>query len=190
MADSNSTEIEIWKPVFGFHGLYEISNFGRVKSFYNNRYSPNDQKHPTKLKILRPRKTNKGHLIVYLCKNKIRKNVRISHLVLTAFVGQRPNDKMHACHFPDTNVTNNRLNNLRWATASENERDKIICGTSNRGERHGMSKLVPTDIERLYDLRKNGCTQTETAKWLFISNACVSLIENGHRWSHHSVVSD
>lgn len=35
---------------------------------------------------------------------------------------------------------------LSWKTRSENEMDKVEHGTSNRGERHGMSKLTSEEV--------------------------------------------
>ena len=43
-------------------------------------------------------------------------------------------------------------NHLRWATRSENELDKIVHGTSNRGSRHGVSKLVESDVIQIRNL--------------------------------------
>src|SRR5665213_580550 len=49
------------------------------------------------------------------------------------------------CH-SDGNRLNNSDANLRYDSRSGNELDKIQHGTSNRGERHGLSKASPTDI--------------------------------------------
>lgn len=47
---------EIWRDVIGFEGLYEVSNYGRVKSLYNNI-------------ILKQGKNNNYYWLVILCKN-------------------------------------------------------------------------------------------------------------------------
>ena len=61
---------------------------------------------------------------------------RVHILVLEAFVGPKPSPKHVGAHAPDRNPANNRLNNLRWALPTENERDKKEHGTHRGGGRH------------------------------------------------------
>ncbi|CAN5951037.1 unnamed protein product [Sphagnum jensenii] len=49
---------------------------------------------------------------------------KVHSLVLETFVGPRP-EGMEACHFPDSDPSNNKLQNLRWDTHSENVRDRF-----------------------------------------------------------------
>jgi hypothetical protein len=49
---------------------------------------------------------------------------QVGRLVLLAFVGLPPSPDHHACHYPDTDPRNNKLENLRWDTPSENAKDK------------------------------------------------------------------
>ena len=51
--------MEIWKPVIGYEGLYEVSNHGNVKSLPKVRGYVK-----SKEKIIRPFKNNGGYLIV------------------------------------------------------------------------------------------------------------------------------
>jgi len=53
----------------------------------------------------------------------------VHRLVLTAFTGPCPTG-LEACHFPDTNPSNNYLENLRWDTRSANQKDAVRSGTS------------------------------------------------------------
>lgn len=53
----------------------------------------------------------------------------IHQLVLEAFVGACP-EGMEARHFPDRDTSNNRLENLRWATHQQNIDDKKFHGTA------------------------------------------------------------
>lgn len=72
-------------------------------------------------------------------------------------------------------------NHLRWATAAENEADKLLHGTSNRGERHGMAKLTE-DAARQIKALKGVVTQRGTAKMFGISRGAVSDIWTGRTW--------
>lgn len=71
--------IEIWKNINGYEGLYQVSNFGKVKSFQDNFYRHRD-------KILKQYKDNHNYLMVALNKNKIRKTAY-------GFIWRFPNEK-------------------------------------------------------------------------------------------------
>jgi len=113
---------EQWLPVFGFEDLYEVSDLGRVKSL-GRPYCNGVRSFPPL--ILRPGPSNYGHLSVVLMPG--RKTHMVHRLVLEAFVSPRP-PGMDTCH-RDGDPTNNRLDNLRWGTRSENIRDAVRHGT-------------------------------------------------------------
>ena len=69
---------EIWRWIEGYENLYQISNFGRVKSFPNS--------HHKNAKILKPAIQNVGYLQVYLYKNGKGKYFKIHRLVAQAFI--------------------------------------------------------------------------------------------------------
>ena len=105
--------MEIWKPVLGFEGIYEVSNHGRVKTVATQR-------------IRKPSRCNDyGHLGLLLTRDHRAYSRRVHCLVLEAFVGPRPSG-MQACHAPDDDPTNNHLDNLRWDTASGNAQDRKL----------------------------------------------------------------
>lgn len=102
-------ENEIWKVVDDFPN-YEISNFGRIRS----------KKHG----ILKPQKTSSGYMTIILYARQkfaptLVKSARIHRLVLHAFNPIDNEDKMQVDHL-DYNRANNKLSNLKWATASQN----------------------------------------------------------------------
>ena len=99
-------ELEIWKPVPGYEGLYEVSNLGNVKSLRRNR-------------IMSPHHHDKagGHLTVALT-NWHRKDCLIHRLVWEAFNGPIP-EGFEVNHI-DENPKNNRLDNLNLLTHKEN----------------------------------------------------------------------
>jgi len=107
---------EIWKPIAGYEGLYEISNCGKIKSLHHN-----------KERILKLNKHRDGHLLIKLCKNNIYKSFFVHRLVLEAFVGLCPLEM--ECRHLDGNPENNRLDNLKWGTRSENVKDSIKHNT-------------------------------------------------------------
>lgn len=119
-------EGEIWKPIIGFEGLYEVSNMGRVKSLHywgGNRVS-----------IMKPKK-NERYVSIMLCKNGIHKTKLVHRLVYEAFVATLPKYKRTGCgndiyviNHKDENKHNNRLENLELVTHKQN----INYGTAKK----------------------------------------------------------
>lgn len=118
-----SVTTEIWKDVPGYENSYAVSNFGRVKSLARRvrLWTPNagELTRAVAERILRPGPQKKsGHLTVSLG----RRNSRMVHqLVLAAFAGPCP-PGLEVLH-RDGNPANNRLDNLRYGTRSENLED-------------------------------------------------------------------
>ena len=98
---------EIWKPIRNYEGLYEVSNFGRVKSL--------NYKRTEKEGILKPRTDKDGYLITSLGRGK---TVKIHRLVAEAFI-TNPENKPCVDHINKIR-NDNRAENLQWATISEN----------------------------------------------------------------------
>lgn len=106
-------EPEFWAEIEDYEGLYEISDLGRVKSYWINK---------TEGEILRPLKDGGGYLFVVLFKNRVRKMMTIHRLVGEAFL-TNPENKPTIDHF-NRIKTDNRACNLRWATMSEQNQNK------------------------------------------------------------------
>lgn len=71
---------------------------------------------------------------------------------------------------------------LRWATPSENQMDRVLHGTSNRGQRNAQSRLTERDVRAIR--RAVGTTsQTALARQYGVSDATVSLIVNRKKWA-------
>ena len=85
----------------------------------------------------------------------------------------------HSCGRGDDGCLN--PNHLRWATAAENEADKLLHGTSNRGERHGMVKLTEDEVRTVRAL-KGKMSQRAAAKALGYTRGVVCDIWTGRTW--------
>ena len=123
---------ELWKPIEGYEGLYEVSNLGRVKSL--ERFDRLGRK--VKEKLLKPKKTENGYLRVNLCKNGIKKPFYVNRLVYSAFVEEIP-EGLQVNHI-DENKENNSVENLNLMTPKEN----INWGTHNARMAAAKSKPV------------------------------------------------
>lgn len=105
--------LEIWKDIPNYEGLYQISSYGRVKSFYKKEriLKPSIQHFKYKSKNYKREK-------IELSKNSIRKSFKIHRLVAQTFI-PNPDNKPQVNHI-DGNPLNNNVNNLEWCTNQEN----------------------------------------------------------------------
>ena len=74
-------------------------------------------------------------------------------------------------------------NHLRWATHTENEKDKIAHETSPRGERHGRAKLKEHQVREIRQLAGN-ISQRAIARSFGVGQQLISLIVTRKLWSH------
>lgn len=99
--------VEVWKPVEGYGGLYEVSNYGNVMSLQHGK--------PRLLKLL---PTPFGYLRVHLHRNGFVRDYFVHRLVAMHFL---PNpDCLPQINHKDECKTNNRVDNLEWCTSSYN----------------------------------------------------------------------
>ena len=125
--DSNTkNSIEVWKQIAGYEGKYEVSNQGRVKSLDRIVYGKDGRRMVVKGRYLSQSPMKIGYVSASLWKNNVEDQRLVHSLVLEAFVGPRPNG-MEVRHL-DGKRNNNRLENLRWGTSSQNELDKQLHG--------------------------------------------------------------
>lgn len=111
-------EGEVWKPIKGYEGLYEVSNMGRVLSLSYMR---------TNKKNLIKQKNNKGYLSVVLSKKGKTKHFNVHRLVYEAFKGKIPEynrhekgEKQFVINHLDENKHNNRIENLELTNQRKN----------------------------------------------------------------------
>lgn len=104
---------EIWKDIKGYEGLYQVSTFGRVKSFCRRKRASCPEEY-----ILRHAVNNRGYHQVMLYKNGSKKKFLVHRLVAQAFI-ENKNNFPHINHI-DENIENNSVENLEWCTAKYN----------------------------------------------------------------------
>lgn len=118
---------EEWRPIPGYEGCYEVSSIGRVRSLPRWRSVGSGRRLcPPEIRLLKPYQDRNGYLRVGLSGPQTSRSTPIHRLVLSAFVGPCP-PGMQACHRNDI-PDDNRIENLRWDTASANTFDKIANG--------------------------------------------------------------
>lgn len=103
---------EIWKDIKGYEGLYQVSNFGKIKSLSKNNYNYGENG-----KILKGI-NNKGYLRVSLSKNGKAKLYSIHRIVAETFIDNIYN--LPCVNHIDENKMNNRADNLEWCSIEYN----------------------------------------------------------------------
>lgn len=106
---------EEWKDIEGYEGLYQISNYGRVKSL---NYKRTGQE-----KILKLSKDKKGYFVINLSIKGKTKVFKVHRLVAKAFI-PNPENKPNVDHI-NTIRTKNEVWNLRWVTQKENNNNEL-----------------------------------------------------------------
>jgi len=112
-----------------------------------------------------------------------KKNVLVCRLICEIKYGKPPTDKYdaaHSCGKGKEGCVN--PNHLRWATKEENEADKIIHGTTNRGERHGLSKLTKKEVVEIKKYILQGRTDGFLSKNFGVTRSCINSIRKGKSW--------
>lgn len=142
-------EQEIWKPIKGYEGLYEISNLGIVR---------NKRKQIRKLT-----KDKYGYMRLSLCKNGKHKGYTLHRLLMDAFV-ENIDNKPQIDHI-DGNKLNNSLSNLRYVTQKENLNNPNTkgAGWKNNNKDYIVSKILNTRI-------KNGCKYAPMTIYAYNTN--------------------
>lgn len=106
---------EVWKPIPGYEGLYEVSNYGRVKSL--DRYVTRKGKAGGKTvygKIKDFGKNNRGYLMVNLYKGNKAKYRSVHRIVAEVFVHNDDPAVKTIVNHKDEDKTNNHADNLEW----------------------------------------------------------------------------
>lgn len=169
---------EEWLQISGYEGLYEVSNYGRVKSL--NYLGHN------KIQILKYGKDKKGYLFVILQQKGKKRTFKIHRLVATAFL-ENPENLPQVNH-RDEDKHNNYIGNLEWCNNYYNAH----YGTAidRRVEKQINGKLSKSVLQ--YDLYGNFIAEfpsaSEVKRQLGFSQVCISRCCRGERKSSHGYI--
>lgn len=164
---------EIWKDVVGYNEQYQISNTGKVKSYFKTTGE--------KFRKIIIDKDGYGTVNLYY-KNK-GKQEKVHRLVSKAYI---PNpDNLPEVNHKDGDKSNNNDWNLEWCTSSYNQRHALDnkLKIPLMGEKHSMSKLKECDVLYIRS-HMNKFSQKELSMKYDVSIATISMIISKKRWSY------
>lgn len=168
---------EEWRPVpvAEYSDHYEVSNLGRVR---RTKVVPGCRAG----RILTASPDRRGRLTVHMCANHAPRRFPVHILVLTAFVGPRPDDLV-GCH-NDGDRANNRLSNLRWDTQKENIADIRRHGRVLDGEKNHRARLTDDSVRSIKERIRSGERHGTIAADYSVAIATIHHIASGRNWSH------
>lgn len=137
---------EIWKDIEGYEGLYQVSNLGKVRSLdriVEANYSYGTVYKPLKGKEIKLCLDGQGeYLQVHLHKMKKDRAMLVHRIVAKAFINNPDNKK--TVNHKNGIKTDNRVDNLEWATQSENCKHAYRTGLSQDWATGKFGKDNPT----------------------------------------------
>lgn len=129
-----NTQEEIWKDIPNYEGIYQISNFGNLKSLDKWRnHSRNPSKKYLKQGFIMKQTIARGYKYVSLYKNREVKMFLVHQLMAITFLNHKPNGFKYVVDHIDNNGCNNNLNNLQLLTNRANV---------SKGKKGGTSKYT------------------------------------------------
>lgn len=154
---------EKWKPVVGYEGLYEVSNFGRINSVKRNSTKGG----------IRKQKERHGYLAVELCKDGVRKTYDVHRLVAIAFIDNP--ESLPQVNHKDENRKNNYAENLEWCSCKQN----INYGTARarmvETQKKNHRPFICIETGKIYD------SQKEFADEVGLSAGFINNVLHGRR---------
>lgn len=153
--------VEVWRPVVGYEGLYEVSNMGRLRSLRAWWDGP-------RIMRLKPRKLY-AYVETQLTDARGVTTHRLVHrLVLEAFV--RPPEPGEEGDHKDLNPANNALDNLQWVTPQANKEKR----------RYPKARLT---AEQVRAIRERDGKHREIASEFGVTKTVITRIKNGEGYA-------
>ena len=184
---------EVWRPIKGYEGMYEVSNLGNVRSL--DRYvmlgNHGNQYCLLKGKPMKPHPNSRGYVKTELWKNGQGKLHLVHRLVAEAFISN-PNNLPCIDHI-NTIKTDNRVENLRWCTNKENMnnpltreklREKITPEIIEKTKATRAANIAKRPYDYIMGIGRNGeslhfRSVKEAAEYLGIRCSTLYSIMNG-----------
>jgi hypothetical protein len=182
MSEVHGSDAEVWVPIPGLEGWYSVSSLGRVRSEKNPACRRGG---PGRGRVIRAGMNNKGYVRFFPRLPGVRNRIMAVHqAVAQAFLGPCPPGK--CVNHKNAIKTDNRLENLEYATPAENIRHAARLGLlrgAGKGSQHHGAKLTEDDVRAI---RADATTKslTEQARQYGVTKGSICRVIKGRGWSH------
>lgn len=174
-----------WKDIKGYEGMYQVSDEGKIRSLDRKVKDATQNRYQNlKGKILKESDNGKGYKLVFLSKNRKRKNKYVHRLVAEAFI---PNpDNLKEVNHKDLDKSNNCVRNLEWISNIDNkrhyqkteiakEKNRIRSINKKIKYREKIESKIP---EIIFNYKEKKMTIRELSKTMKMGSVTISKILN------------
>lgn len=191
----NMNDIEVWKDIYGWEGLYQVSNLGRIRSLDRLAYRSCNGNKFVKGRLLILQHDKDGYATAHFrdATTSRNKRLKVHRLVAGAFI-PNPDGKDQVDHINGIR-NDNRVENLRWCTCKENLNFPIARTNNSRSTKESYNRFPELRKLRAKTLgatgkikvlvKRNGivvgsfCSQKEAAKKIGYSPGAISAFMSG-----------
>ncbi len=196
---------EVWKPLFGYEGLYEASSHGNIRAPLKTHTDTRGRTMTRKPRMLTVKSSNAkgkhGERYTTLTKNGKSKYIPVTRLIASTFLG--PQDKsMRVCHLDGVKY-HDEVVNLKWMTISElqsyhhkigarvnTDEMKKVNSLKHRGhhkqdgEKNSNAKLTPAQVLEIRSMGDAGMLYSAIADFYPVTNDMIGRIVRRKAWRH------
>lgn len=163
---------EEWRPVSGWVGIYEVSNYGRLRRV--SQRSDAVQHKRTPARILSPKINHHGYARASLAFGGKPFWCSVHTLVAEAFLGHNPGGL--TVNHKNGVKSDNRVSNLEWATRRRQGQHAVQRGLQSR------AKLTIAAVSAIL-----ASPSTPNSVWMEqfgVSRAAIQNVRTGRTWAH------
>jgi hypothetical protein len=155
-------ENEIWKDITGYEGLYQVSNYGGVRSVKGSK-SIN----------LKQSVNDRNYSVVGLWKHNKLKTKKVHRLVAESFLSKKTNQRI--VNHKDGLKSNNDFRNLEWCNSLHNNHHALRTGLVK-------TKLSREDVLLIKKLNKQGIKRIDISNVFNVSRTTINNVVNGNSY--------
>lgn len=179
---------EQWLAIKGYEGIYQVSDWGHVRSLNRTIENQNGELQLISGKDLKLSSDRYGYLQVYLTQNYQTQLFKVHHLVAETFlppplgkVGSKLDS--YCLNHIDGNKQNNRATNLEWITHAANQQHAIDTGLFNSSGSQTQSKLTAAEVLDIWELlQEQRLSVRQIALCFDVSIKTIQKIKYGKAW--------